>query len=91
MNKKGNAAVAIILAMVILAIYLVNIAQRECESNKDCSSNSYCGTDYECHEYPNQVIVKQNNYVPAALIVGVALIVAAYLRRGGKIPLLKSN
>lgn len=87
MNQKGSAAlavVAVVLAFVILAMFLTNIAQRECKNNRDCADNSYCGTDYECHEFPRQVVVKESNYIWAALIMGVSLIVAAYIFRKGK-------
>ena len=82
MNKKGSfalAAVAIILALVVLGVFLVNIAMRDCNSNKDCSDNAYCGSDYECHEYPKQIVAKESNYLSAAIVVGVSLILAAYV------------
>ncbi len=91
-HKKGSAAIAIIaiiLAIIILAVYLVGIAQRDCNSNKDCSENAYCGTDYECHEFPQQIVVKEANYLPASIIFGISLIIAAYIYRGRKIPFIK--
>ena len=93
-NKKGSAAlaiVAVILALLVLTIYLVNIAQRECESNRDCSDNAYCGTDYECHQFPEQIVVKESNFILASIIFGVFLVIAAYIFRGGNIPFLKKN
>ena len=87
MNKKASVAliaVIVILALVILVIFLTNIALRECDNNRDCADNSYCGTDYECHEFPSQVVVKESSYIPAALIIGVALIMAAYIFRREK-------
>lgn len=90
MNQKGSAAlavVAVVLVFVILAMFLTNIAQRECDNNRDCADNSYCGTDYECHEFPGQVVVKETNFIPAALIVGISLIIAAYIFRKEKIKL----
>lgn len=90
MDSKGSIAlaiVAIILALTILAIYLVNVAQRECNSNKDCPEMAYCGVDYECHDFPPQIVVKENNFLPAAIIGGIAIIIAAYVfrRRGNNI------
>ena len=84
MNKKGNAVaiIAIVLAFIILIMFLVNIGGRECKNNRDCTENSYCGTDYECHQFPSQVVVKESSYIPAAIIIGVALIVAAWIFRG---------
>ncbi len=93
MNKKAEIAIAIIaviLALIILVIYLVNIATRECNNNSDCPSNSYCGTDYACHEFPNQVIVKETNFIPAAIIIGISLIIAAYIFKKEKIEQKKS-
>ena len=93
-NKKGSAAlaiVAVILALLVLTIYLVNTAQRECESNRDCSDNAYCGTDYECHQFPEQIVVKESNFILASIIFGVFLVIAAYIFRGGNIPFLKKN
>ena len=89
MNKKASialVAVIVILALVILVIFLTNIASRECKNNRDCAENNYCGTDYECHEFPSQVVVKESNYVPTAIIIGVALIAAAYIFRRQKLP-----
>ncbi len=88
MNSKGGIAlalVAVILALTIFAFYLVNVAQRDCNSNRDCPENSYCGVDYECHEFPQQIMVKKSNFLPAAIIVGISIIVGAFiLRKRGK-------
>lgn len=92
MNRRGSGAlaiVAIVLALVILAAYLIGIASRDCNSNKDCAANAYCGADFECHEYPEQIVVPKNNYVPAALILGLALILAAYIYKTGHFPKIK--
>ncbi len=88
MNKKGMAlaVVAVVLALTILAIYIVGVATRECNSNNDCAAASYCGSDFSCHEYPSQVVVENNKFVISALILGVCLIIAAYVYRAGKLP-----
>lgn len=87
MNKKGMIQiVAIILALVILAYVLVSFAQRECNSNRDCPGNAYCGTDYECHEYPDQIVVKETNYISSALTLGIFLVIAAYIFKTGRVP-----
>lgn len=92
MDKKGKAleAVAIIMALTILGFFLVSTYMQECKSNKDCSENAYCGVDHECHNYPDKIVVKQNNFLPAAIVLGVALIAAAYIFKGGmKLPFKK--
>lgn len=89
MRKQGSAAlaaVAVILALVILGVFLVNIALRDCNSNRDCPENAYCGSDHECHEYPEKIIVTENNFVPAALILGGAGVLTAFLLRRKPIP-----
>ena len=87
MNKTGSAVlitVIVILALVLLIIGLVNVSGRECNKNSECGTDSYCGSDYSCHSYPERVIVKENSFVAAAIILGIALIVAAYIFRDGK-------
>ncbi len=85
----GLAIVAGILALTILAIYIIGVATRECNNNKDCSENSYCGSDYSCHEYPSQIIVKDYKFLGSSLILGICLIIAAYVYRSGKLPPIK--
>jgi len=91
MNKKGIAPIIIIviLCVIILAFYVVDVSQRECNANKDCSKNSYCGSDYTCHEYPKEIVVTEHNYLISSIILGIALITAAYIFKGGKLPTIK--
>lgn len=94
MNQKANVgliAVAIILALVILAIYLAGIATRDCNSNNDCSETSYCGSDFSCHEFPKEIVVEKNNWLWPALILGICLIIASYINRGGSLYFWKSG
>jgi hypothetical protein len=92
MDKKGSIQiVAVILALVILGYFLISVAQRECNSNRDCSDNAYCNTNYECHGYPEQIVVKESNWIPAALILGIFLLVSAYILRTKKIPFLNEK
>ena len=93
MNSKGNVAlaiVAVILALTLLIIYLIGLASRECGSNKDCPETAYCGSDYECHAFPEEIIVRENSNLPAAVIVGISLMAAAYIYRGRKVPFTKT-
>ena len=87
MNKRGGAALALIamvLALIILAFYLVNVNSRECNGNEDCSLEAYCGNDYKCHDFPDQVVVKENSFILAAIILGASMIIAALIFRKGK-------
>ena len=84
MNNKGSLAlafVAVILALVVLSVFLVNLAMRDCNSNRDFASNAYCGSDNECHYYPDKIVVKENNFLPAALVITIGLIVASYINK----------
>ncbi|MBS3123153.1 hypothetical protein J4437_00810 [Candidatus Woesearchaeota archaeon] len=81
-SKRGSMllpAVTIILALTVLGYFLVGLSLRECNSNRDCSSNAYCGSDYECHVYPDEIMVKENNFLPAALVLGVSIIVSTFI------------
>ena len=84
-SKKSEAGlVAIIIIIVVLFSlgWLYNINQRECSKNKDCSSESYCGSDFSCHQYPNiQNNIVQYNFFWPALIIGIALIIGAWIFR----------
>jgi hypothetical protein len=94
MNKKaelGLIVTILVLAIAIVSLVVSNNFNRECNKNSDCSDNSYCGSDYACHEYPKEVQVKQNTFLPAAIVLGLALIVAAYIFRGGKFSGFKKN
>ncbi len=90
MNKKAAIPfVPIILGLIILAIVLINFAGRECNKNAECGADSYCGSDYKCHAYPDEVIVEKYNFVWPAIIVGIAVIIAALIQKGKKIPFVK--
>jgi hypothetical protein len=80
--KKGSialAVVAVVLALVILAAFLINIASRDCNGNRDCPSNAYCGSDYECHEFPDQIVVEKQSFLWGGIVLGISIITAAYI------------
>jgi len=87
MNKKGVVylfVIALILGIIIMVMVSANFALRECNNNSDCPEDSYCSSNHQCHQYPNEVLVTKNNFLPAAIVLGASLIVAAYIfRRGG--------
>jgi hypothetical protein len=87
--KKGSmalASVAVILALVVLGAFLINIAMRECNSNRDCADNAYCGADHECHYYPEQLVISEAKFMPAAVTFGGAIILAAFIFRRNQRP-----
>ena len=93
MHKKGALAlgiVAVLLALIILAGYLMNVSMRNCNSNNECPANAYCGSDYECHEFPEQIVVKENNFLPASIVLGMSFIIGVIILKMGKIPFSKN-
>jgi len=89
MDKKGSLiliSAIITLCFVILAYVLIDVSMWDCHNNRDCQSNAYCGTDHECHEYPSQVLVK-NNYTGTAFIFGIFMFLSIYFYKTGRIPL----
>lgn len=83
--KRAEAGLVVILIIVIAVLFigwLVNVNQRECNRNKDCSSDSYCGSDFSCHQYSNiQNTIVQYNFFWPALIIGAAILTAAWVFR----------
>ena len=82
MGDKSN--LVLIIVVIAVSIFLVgnfflNQASKECKNNKGCSEDSYCGSDFTCHQYPEEIIVEKNNYVWPAIILGVSLITTAFL------------
>ncbi|MBI5072932.1 hypothetical protein HZA99_03875 [Candidatus Woesearchaeota archaeon] len=81
-NKKGIAPIIfsliVVIALFIVFLKVVDLATRECSVDTDCSSDSYCSSDYKCHKHP---VITQSSYVPAALILGICILAAAYIIR----------
>ena len=87
MNKKGSVILVtaiLLLGAIIMVILAANLSLRECNNNGDCSADSYCGSNYQCLPYPEEVVVRDNNYLLAAIVLGVSMIIAAYILRRGK-------
>ncbi len=92
MDSKASVGIIIIavaLALVVLGSFLINLATRDCNSNKDCSQNAYCGSDYECHEYPKNIVVEKNSFVMASMILSVGLVLTAFVHKTGRFPFQK--
>jgi hypothetical protein len=86
MNKKGAIFALIIgvIALLIIFWFIVDLATRECSSDKECGSERYCGSDYKCHDYPT---ITKHNYIIPAIIMGISIIIAAYILK--KRPIVK--
>ncbi len=86
-NKKAEGMTAILI-IVIIALFLgwlINFNHRECNSNKECGSESYCGSDFSCHQYPTiQKTVVQYNLLWPAVIIGISMMIAAFIFRREK-------
>lgn len=79
-GKKGNILVLLIvvIALVIIVAQIFQVAGRECTENNDCNDENYCGSDFKCHPYPS---ITKYNLVPAAAVIALGLVAAAYLLR----------
>ena len=92
--KKSEAATTLLVILVIAFLigWLVNVNQRECKRNSDCSSESYCGSDFSCHTYPTiQKTVIQYNLFWPAVVIGTALVFAAWIFKNGEFRLRKEQ
>ncbi|MBS3132330.1 hypothetical protein J4212_07910 [Candidatus Woesearchaeota archaeon] len=62
----------------------MNLGQRECSSNESCGKGYYCGSDFSCHEMPTiEKTVVQNNLIVPSIIIGIAIIIAAFVMKNG--------
>jgi len=92
MNVKGSGAIiviAVVLALVVLGSFLIHLATRDCNSNKDCPQSAYCGSDYTCHEYPKSIVVEKNSFIPASIIISLGLVLTAFVHKTGRFPFQK--
>ncbi len=76
----GFVALAVLAFSIIGGLFVANAVQasRECSLNKDCGVTNYCGSDFKCHEYPQQVVYKADYQMPA-LIIGIAMVISVIL------------
>ena len=85
LHRKSEAGLVAILIIVIALFFfgwLINVSQRECKTNRECGSEAYCGSDFACHTYPNiQKTVVQYNLFWPAVIIGIAIVLAAWIFR----------
>ena len=82
-QKKGAIIIPIVvaLALVIILWNIVGTITKECTGDRQCNVNEYCGSDFKCHEHPQ---ITNNNFIPAATIMGFAIIAAAIIMRWRK-------
>lgn len=85
LNKKADAVAAIFIVLIIVVFlgWLINIGNRECNSNKDCKEGYYCTVEHSCNKIPvlEKEIVIQHNYIWPSIILGLAIIIAAIILR----------
>ena len=92
--KKSEAATTLLVIIVIVFFlgWLINVGQRECKSNRDCGSEFYCGSDFSCHSYPTiQKTVVQYNLFWPAVIIGLAIVISAWIFKGGELRFRKEQ
>jgi hypothetical protein len=79
-SKKGNILVLliVIIALVVIVAQIFQVAGRECTENSNCNDENYCGSDFQCHPYPS---ITKYNLVPAAAVIALGLVAAAYILR----------
>ena len=81
----GAFVVIVIIAFSIAGtatILKVMESGKECKLNSDCSDNNYCGSDFKCHSFPqieNNIV--KNDWTTPAAILGLAIIISAFILR----------
>jgi hypothetical protein len=83
MNRKGTIGATIsilIVVIIVIAVYFAVVSSRDCNRDSECPAHNYCGADHECHKFEIIQVEKQGLIFPA-LIIGIAMIVSAYILR----------
>jgi len=88
-SRKADGGLTIVLIVVIIVVFLgwlVNLGSKECRNNSDCSSGNYCGSDFLCHQIPViEKTVSKNNFIMPSIIIGLAIIIAAYILKSDRL------
>ena len=96
-GKKANGAVVLIvlvIVIIILLVWAIKYGSRECSKDTQCPKDNYCGSDFKCHEIPiiEKIVVKRDiNLTAPALILGSAIVVAAFVLKRRKEDELRSE
>jgi len=67
--------------VIISAILLFFYISRECNTNLDCDDSEYCAYNHKCYTYLAGDVMPAN-ILPAAFVVGIALVIAAFILKG---------
>ena len=78
--KVFSITILVFLA-IISAVLIAFYVSRECNTNLDCGEGRYCAYNNKCYDFPADN-VKYVNLLPFALVIGVAIVIVAYLLRG---------
>jgi len=91
MDKKASVVAVVIVIVIILLIVIVSISRfmlRDCSKNEQCSDMYYCGSDFKCHEYPDNPPNPENKLIIPAIILGIAIMAAAYIYKSKNPPIV---
>ena len=72
----------IVFLGIISAVLIASYISRECNTNLDCKEGEYCAFNHKCYSYSAYAICTEN-ILPAAFVIGISLIVAAYIFKEG--------
>jgi len=88
-SRKADGGLTLVLIVIIIVVFLgwlVNLGSKECRNNSDCGSGYYCGSDFSCHQIPSiEKTVVKNNLLAPSVIIGLAIIIAAYILKSDRL------
>ncbi|MBI2651686.1 hypothetical protein HYX01_04400 [Candidatus Woesearchaeota archaeon] len=95
LKSKRAEAITIILVTLMIVLFLgwfINFNSKECRSNSQCKKGEYCGSDFSCHSIPIvEKEVKSYNLVLPAFILGIAIVISAWLIKSKNRPFKRDN
>ena len=71
----------IVLIIIISGVLIVAFISQECQTNAGCSEDEYCSYSHKCVPYPSREF-STKNLLPSAFVVGIAIVLGAYIIRG---------
>ncbi|MFH1591850.1 MAG: hypothetical protein ABIB47_00580 [Candidatus Woesearchaeota archaeon] len=73
----------IVLLAIISAVLIAAYVSRECNTNLDCGGGRYCAYNHKCYDSSSNS--KSANLLPSALVIGIAIVISAYILKRGKV------
>ena len=98
MNKKAEwkiqPGIAIFFGIIAFIIITMWVGSWQCKNDNDCGLNGICTVRHICYQAPviqNTIIKTENKFTIASLILGICIIIAAYILKNNNFIIKKKS